>query len=131
MGNKDFVLVTKQQFSGLFFALDSLIYTFIYQKQPPEVFYKKRCSEKFRKFHRKTPVLESLLIKLQAYSIRNIVDSEFFLLGTVHIRMSELVRLGKLTHLGEMIFIPRSYGIFYLTSLKKFLCCWKKIVFTT
>ena len=25
------------------------------QKQPPEVFYKKRCSEKFRKIHRKTP----------------------------------------------------------------------------
>ena len=71
MGNKDFVLVTKQQFSGLSFAVDSLIYTFIYQKQPPEVFYKKRCSEKFRKFHRKTPVLESLLKKgagLKAFS---------------------------------------------------------------
>ena len=30
------------------------------QKQPLEVFGKKRCSEKFRNFHRKTPVLESL-----------------------------------------------------------------------
>ena len=30
------------------------------QKQPPEVFCKKRCSLEFRKFHRKTPVLESL-----------------------------------------------------------------------
>ena len=30
------------------------------QKQPPEVFGKKRCSEKFRKFHSKTPELESL-----------------------------------------------------------------------
>ena len=26
------------------------------QKQPPEVFYKKRCSKKFRKIHRKTSV---------------------------------------------------------------------------
>ena len=30
------------------------------QKQPPEVFCKKRCSQKFRKIHRKTPVPESL-----------------------------------------------------------------------
>ena len=30
------------------------------QKQPPEVFCKKRCSWNFRKFHRKAPVLESL-----------------------------------------------------------------------
>ena len=36
------------------------------QKQPPEVFCKKRCSQKFRTIHRKTPVLESLvLINLQ------------------------------------------------------------------
>ena len=33
------------------------------QKQPPEVFYKKRCSLKFRKIHRKTPVPESLFKK--------------------------------------------------------------------
>ena len=30
------------------------------QKQPPEVFCKKRCSYKFYKIHRKTPVPESL-----------------------------------------------------------------------
>ena len=30
------------------------------KKQPPEVFYKKSCSEKFCNFHRKTPKLESL-----------------------------------------------------------------------
>ena len=28
-----------------------------WQKQPPEMFYKKRCSEKFRKSHMKTPLL--------------------------------------------------------------------------
>ena len=33
----------------------------------------------------------------------------------------ELARLGGLAHLGEMIFIPRSYGIFYLSSIKKFV----------
>ena len=32
----------------------------VVQKQPPEVFYEKRCSEKFRKIHRKTLVPESL-----------------------------------------------------------------------
>ena len=30
------------------------------QKQPPEMFCKKRCCSKFYKFHRKTPVLGSL-----------------------------------------------------------------------
>ena len=30
------------------------------QKQPPEVFYKRRCSQKFRKIHNKRPVPESL-----------------------------------------------------------------------
>ena len=31
-----------------------------FQKQPQDLFCKKRCSHKFRKFHRKIPVLESL-----------------------------------------------------------------------
>ena len=30
----------------------------ICQKEPPEVFCEKRCSEKFRKIHRKAPVLK-------------------------------------------------------------------------
>ena len=30
------------------------------QKEPPQVFSKKICSEKFRKIHRKKPVPESL-----------------------------------------------------------------------
>ena len=30
------------------------------QKQPPEVFYRKSCSYKFRNIHRKTPSLETL-----------------------------------------------------------------------
>ena len=34
------------------------------QKKPPDVFSKKRCSEKFHKFYRKTPVLESLFKKV-------------------------------------------------------------------
>ena len=36
------------------------------QKQPPEVFCKKRCSWKFQKIHRKTHVSFLFLIKLQA-----------------------------------------------------------------
>ena len=34
------------------------------QKQPPEMFYKKRCSEKYHKIHRKAPVPESLFNKI-------------------------------------------------------------------
>ena len=33
----------------------------------------------------------------------------------------ELARLGGLAYLSEMIFIPRSHEIFYLTSIKKFI----------
>ena len=37
------------------------------QKQPPKVFFKKRCSQKFRKIHRKIPVSDTFfLITLQA-----------------------------------------------------------------
>ena len=32
-----------------------------------KVFHKKNCSYKFRNIHRKTPVLESFLIKMQAF----------------------------------------------------------------
>ena len=32
----------------------------------------------------------------------------------------ELAQLGGLARLGEVIFITRSYGIFYLSSIKKF-----------
>ena len=34
-----------------------------HEKQPPEVFYKKRCSYKFCKIHRKTPSPESFFYK--------------------------------------------------------------------
>ena len=47
------------------------------------------------------------------------------------IMVGELAGLGGLAGLGEMIFIPRSYGIFYLSSIKKFVMslekdCWIK-----
>ena len=41
-----------------------IIYIYEIQKQQPEAFCKKRFSKIFRKFHRKTPVLESLFNKV-------------------------------------------------------------------
>ena len=38
----------------------------------------------------------------------------------------ELAQLTRLARLGEMIFIPRSYGIFYLSSIKKFVMSLEK-----
>ena len=35
-----------------------------FQKQPPEMFYKNTCSQKFHNIHKKTPVLESLFNKV-------------------------------------------------------------------
>ena len=46
--------------------LDLLVFL-PFQNQPSEVFCKKMCFYKFRKIHRKTPVPESFLIKLQVY----------------------------------------------------------------
>ena len=43
------------------------------QKQPPEVFCKKRCSLKFRKFHRKAPVLEPLFKKVAGVKTYNFI----------------------------------------------------------
>ena len=40
----------------------------------------------------------------------------------------ELARLGDLARLGEMIFVPRSYGIFNLSSIKKFVMSPEKVV---
>ena len=42
----------------------------------------------------------------------------YYILGAVHMR--QVARLDGLAHVSEMIFIPHSYGIFYLTLMKKF-----------
>ena len=42
-----------------------LMFNLYLHKQPPEVFSKKTSSLKFRKIHRKTPVPQSFLMKLQ------------------------------------------------------------------
>ena len=47
------------------------------QKQPPEVFCRKKCSEKFCKFHRKTPVLESLFNKVASLHACNFIKKRF------------------------------------------------------
>ena len=44
-------------------------YISMLKKEPPQVFYKKNCLSKFRNIHRKTPLLESFLIKLQALGL--------------------------------------------------------------
>ena len=41
--------------------------------------------------------------------------------------MSDLARQCGMAYLGEMIFIPCSYGIFYLISIKNFVISLEKI----
>ena len=48
--------------------------------------------------------------------------------------LAGLAGLGGLAHLGELIFIPCSYGFFYVSSIKKFVVslvkdCFNYIVF--
>ena len=53
--------VPPQTAAEIYFLMNQV---FDAQKQPPEAFCKKGCSWKFDKFHRKTPVLESLFDKV-------------------------------------------------------------------
>ena len=46
------------------------------QKQPPEVFCKKRCSCKFRKFHKKASVLESPFHKVAGLRDCNVIKKK-------------------------------------------------------
>ena len=55
---------------------DNFAYILNGQKQPPEVFCKKRCSEKVRKIHRKTPEEESFFNKVAG--LRNTSDGYFW-----------------------------------------------------
>ena len=45
------------------------------RKQPPEIFCRKRCLQKLRKFHRKTPVLESLFNKVAGLRAWNFIQN--------------------------------------------------------
>ena len=54
------------------------------QKQPPEVFNKLRCSQKFRKFHRKTPeacnfIKKDALAQMSSCEICEIFKNTFFI----------------------------------------------------
>ena len=40
-----------------------------------------------------------------------------------------MAQLSGLAHLGEMIFMPRSYGTFYLTPVRKFVMSLEKDCF--
>ena len=46
---------------GFFYINITYIYTmYLYIYMPPEVFFRKRCSSKFHKIHRKSPVPKTL-----------------------------------------------------------------------
>ena len=62
-----------------FAVVSSLDYSSLLQNQPPRVFCKKRCSQKFCKFHGNTQVLVLFLIKLQDLQTTAFVSYEFFL----------------------------------------------------
>ena len=59
-------------------------------------------------------------------SLHEVSLRRLFILVRVCSYGGELARLGGLPHLGEMIFILRSYAIFYLSSIKKFVMLLEK-----
>ena len=54
------ILLVSEYYNKLIYEKD---YSLMCEKQPKEVLFKKRCSWKFRKIHRKTPVPATLLKK--------------------------------------------------------------------
>ena len=65
IANIDFARIFKRLLKTYLGLRQISIKNLFCQKQPPEVFYEKRCSRKFHKIHRKTPVPVSFLIKMQ------------------------------------------------------------------
>ena len=76
--------------------------------------------------------LVTMTVRLKTEKKRKIFDlcQKILLKKYIFIRGSsyggELARLGGLARLGEMIFIPLSYGIIYLSSIKKFVTSLEK-----
>ena len=76
----------------------------------------------------------SLLAAIESKSVPEIkskgrepsIQPHFTYAGFTSLKKGELARLGGLDRLGEMIFIPPSYGIFYLSSTKKFVMSLEK-----
>ena len=62
-------------------------------------------------------ILATFCLRSVCYAVNSVLKPllwELFIWG-------ELARLGGVAHLDEMIFILRSYGIFYISSIKKFV----------
>ena len=119
---------------------------FFFQKHPPEVFCKNRCSQKFRKIQRKTPVPESLFLPetwhrcfpvsfakfLRTPFSQNTSTASVFLknqynremetviMGILHMRPSAL----SLIHLSQ---VDEPY-IFKKISLKKTMALYKELI---
>ena len=75
---------TKYYTPKLFNFVENLLLSFLwqqtfikYQKQPPEVFCKKRCSYEFPKIHRKTPVPKSLFSKVAGLRPATLLKKSF------------------------------------------------------
>ena len=92
---------------NIYMSVNAALHTYYYkklkgkkrfQKQPPEVFCKKRCSQTFRKIHRKTSVPGShFLIKLQVSSVF-IYKTLLNLALESNNRQLSIVRIAKRTH---------------------------------
>ena len=93
-------------------------YNKIFQKQPPDVFCKKRCSEKFRNFQRKIPVLKSLFNEVAGPQVFFFSQVDFFPVNNAKLLKTPILRnIGQRLLLFIFIFIF-FYFFFFLVSLK-------------
>ena len=86
---------------------------------------------KKNKLSQPAPILIKISPRLSRAVYRNNVNEKCVIfLQNTRLRGSsdrgELARLDGLTQLGEMIFIPHSYAIFYLNSIRNFVMSLEK-----
>ena len=67
-------------------------YNKIFQKQPPDVFCKKRRSEKFRNFQRKIPVLKSLFNEVAGPQVFFFSQVDFFPVNNAKLLKTPILR---------------------------------------
>ena len=90
------------------------------QKKPPDVFSKKRCSEKFHKFYRKHLCWSLFLKKLQAFRAATLLKRLQY--SCFSVKFAKLLRAPILKNICERLLLP-----FHATGISLPLRCVNKL----
>ena len=99
----------------------------VVQKQPTEVFCKKRCSKKFRKIHRKTPVPVSFFNKV-AGSACNLLKMRLWH-GCFPVDFAKFLRTSFSQNTSGRLLLVVAFSLVFCLSSSKWFVIFHKIVF--